>query len=415
MEKARTLNHKKEVTQATSVYMSSIVGQCQRRERVLKEQASLRSVVFLSLSTVQRMLPSSSTAGQGTITVHHTLAAVPAAPVAISAVSSGAPADLFSLDSPAVSFTQALQVENGDARWRMRATLQNMIVKLLDEATSKGGHQTWCADETSKSRKLEGEYGEAMKQLRGRITQVEEECAQTQNELTNLRLQAQDLRQLVQQAASLQAAEHSQILHASSEYQDAQALIQNAAAVLQGLSDAGRGQRGAPSFLSRQPSSRAVDLPELSDQILHPEFASQLQVPSGTAVQSVDNSARMLSLLSVATSGFAKLGAQGKLEDDAAQQEYKKLLADTNARTEMTAKEEQYSRDVHDKTEHDLDRMRSDLHGYESELTAVQGYLAQLKTSCAVVPSSPKQDDAQHREGLIRSLQTALKRLNVQV
>jgi len=416
VEKTHTLSHKKEVTQATSVYMSSVVGQCQRRERVLKEKASLRSVVFLSLSTAQRMLGSSSSAAQSPAPSQQSLTAVPVAPSVSSATSSAAPADLFSLDSPAVSFAQVAQVENGDGQWKMRATLQNMIVKLLDESTSEDGHQKWCADETGKSRKLEGEYGEAMKQLRSRIAQGEEECTNVHSELANLRLQAQDLRQLLQQAANLQSAEHSQISRASSEYQDAQALMQNAATVLQGLSNAGSGQRGAPSFLSRQPLVRTVGLPELSDQILRPKFASQLQSPSGIVAHAVDNSARTLSLLNVAMSGFAKLEARGRLEDQEAQKEYAKLLADTNTRTDMTAKEEQYSRDALDKTEHDLERMKSDLQGSETELAAVQGYLEQLKSSCAAAQSFQKtENDSQHREEQIQSLQTALRRLNVQV
>jgi len=415
IEKARMLSHKKELAQATSAYMSSVVGQCRRRERALKEQASLRSVVFLSLSTVQRIIRSSGATSRSDVIAPRSIASVPVVSSVAIPTLSGDSADLFSLDSPASSFVQVQQIQNVDAKARMRATLQSMIVKLLDEASSEDGRATWCLDETGKSHKLEGEYSDAIKQLHGRIVQGEEEVPQIQNELANLRLQAQDLKQLNQRAASLHAAEHDQILREASEYQDSQALVQNAVTVLQGFSEAGSSQRGGASFLSRRPLLPEVGLPELSDQILRPRFLSQLQAPSGIAAGAVDDHARMLSLLNVAISGYAKLEAQGRLEVETAEQEYAKLLADTDTWTNMTATEEQYSQDAHDKAEHNLERTRSDLRGYESELAAVQRYLAQLKTSCGAGPSSPTAEDSAHREQLIQSLQTALKRLTVQV
>lgn len=121
----------------------------------------------------------------------------------------------------------------------------------------------------------------------------------------------------------------------------------------------------------------------------------------------------ILSLLDIAKADFVKLGTETETQENLAAEEYDKLKKESALKKAVSKKNQEFKQMESTRLEGSLQRAKADLKSFESELSAVEKYIDELKPTCQVKGVSPEEKAAQ-REKTIKGLQEALTMLNSQ-
>jgi len=400
-QKQQEYDAAKQLNEETTKYLNDVVAACEQKAREFKERTKLRSDEITAVQEAIQILSSNQAkdlANKGSIGASFLQTQSRTHKVLRRLQNSGSTALSFlavRMQNRMISLQNGMQTAGADPFKDVRKMIQEMIVRLLNEAAEEAEHKGWCDTEMAKSEESKKQKEKDIKTLKNQIDEMEAQKAQLIDEMEQLEKDMAEMEQMTAEATAVRGKEKQQALISIKEYGDAQTLIGNAMTVLQEY----YAKKNQASFaqISAAPSMEGrPDAPGIWEE---GEYKADDTAASG-----------VIGILEIAQSDFAKLQSEAEMQEQTAAREYQNLMNDSQVKKAVFDKDIEYKQNTKVKLESALQRAKSDLAGYEKELEAVLAYIEKLKPSC--VQTDSFEDRKARREAEIKSLQEALAILN---
>jgi len=267
---------------------------------------------------------------------------------------------------------------------KVKKMIKDLIVRLMEEANEEAEHKGWCDTELSTNEQTRKEKTEAVETLHAEIDQLEASIAKLTEDISELSKAVAELDASMSEATELRTTEKATNEETIKDSGEAQTAVAQALTVLK-------------EFYAKAGDATAlIQQPEIFD-----EAYKGMGAENGGVV----------GMLEVIESDFARLEADTKSSEAAAQKEYDSFM--TDSKVDKEAK----STDIEHKTAKKQDESQAltvkneDLEGTQKELDAALAYFDKLKPSC-VDSGVSYEDRVGRRKEEIESLQEALRILN---
>jgi len=269
---------------------------------------------------------------------------------------------------------------------KVKKMIKDLITRLMEEANEEAEHKGWCDTELSTNEQTRKEKTEAVETLHAEIDQLEASIAKLSEDISDLTNAVAELDAAMAKATTIRQEEKATNAQTIADAGEAQTAVAQALTVLKEF----YAKAGEATALLQQPAPEIFDSPYKG-----------MQAENGGVV----------GMLEVIESDFARLEADTKAAEAAAQKEYDTFM--TDSKVDKAAK----TQDIEHKTakkqdeEQALTVKQSDLEGTQKELDAALAYFDKLKPSCVDAGVS-FENRVKRREEEIQSLQEALRILN---
>jgi len=291
----------------------------------------------------------------------------------------------------------ATRVE-ADPFGKVKQMIKELITRLMEEASDEAEHKSWCDTELSTNEQTRKEKTAQVEALHAEKDQLESSIAKLASEVAKLTEEIAELDAAMAEATELRTAEKAKNEETIDEAQQAQKAVAKALVILKEFyakaAEATALVQQEP--LGRLEPPRNPDIPEM--------YKSSYQGMGGEA-------GGVVGMLEVIETDFARLEADTKAAEAAAQKEYDEFMADSKA--DKAAKELEVENKNFKKQDEEqaLVVCTKSLEGTQKELTASLEYFDKLKPSCIEVGVS-YEERVERRQEEIKSLKDALKILN---
>jgi len=265
---------------------------------------------------------------------------------------------------------------------KVKRMIKELIVKLMEEAGAEAEHKAWCDTELATNAQTRKEKTAELETLYAEIDELEATIAQLSEEIKELTDAIAALNAAMAKATKLRLAEKEKNKATIADAISAQKAVENAMGVLK-------------EFYANAAEATALvqAKPEIFDS---PE---QGQQAASTGV---------IGMLEVILSDFARLEAETKAAEKAAQEDYDKFMTDSEA--DKAAKNADMDFKTSSKTdaEKSLQTQTMDKADTQEELDAAIAYFDKLKPDC-VSPGLSYEERVAQRKAEIQSLKEALQ------
>merc|ERR1719232_1839988 len=268
---------------------------------------------------------------------------------------------------------------------KVKKLIQDLIVRLMEEANEEAEHKGWCDTELAANEATRTEKTTKVESLHAEIDQLGASIAKLTEDMADLQVSISDLSAAMAQATKLRGEEKTKNEQTIKDSQDAQTAVAQALVVLKEFY-AKAGQ--ATSLLQKQPAI----------------FDSPYQGMGG-------ESGGVVAMIEVIESDFARLEAETSASEAQAQKEYDNFMTDSKVTKAQNEKDVEHKTMKKQNEEQLLQEKRGDLEGTQKELDAALAYYDKLKPSCVDAGVS-YEDRVARRQEEIESLQEALRILN---
>jgi len=377
-----------------SEYLSSLVAQCGQKSQDFESRQQLRAEELEAIQKAIEILASGSVSGMAD---KHLPAMVQS--FALRAAKSASP-----LQKNVANFLQsrAEQLQSrilsmvaakvtSDPFDKVKKMIKDLIVRLMEEANEEAEHKGWCDTELATNEATRKEKTQAVETLHAEIDQLESSIAKLTEEITELTAAVAALDKAMAEATELRTAEKAKNEETIKDATEAQAAVAQALTVLKEF----YAKAAEATSLLQQPETRP-DAPEIFDT-------------KYTGMQSENGG--VVGMLEVIESDFARLEADTKAAEEAAQKEYDSFMDDSTVDKASKNTSIEHKTAKKQDEEQALAEKKSDLEGTQKELDAALAYFDKLKPSCISTGTS-YEDRVARREEEIQSLQEALRILN---
>jgi predicted nucleic acid-binding Zn-ribbon protein len=275
---------------------------------------------------------------------------------------------------------------------KVKKMIKDLIVNLMEEATSETEHKGWCDSELVANKISRESRTADVNQLNADIEDLTAEIAQLTEDVAQLSKAIKELDEAMVTAQQDRASSKAANDQTTKEAQEAQSAVEEATALLK---DYYAKSAQATALVQQTPLDDAPDTFEKPYQGMLTEGGN------------------VLSFLEVILSDFARLESETIAAEEREEDEHKQFMFES--KKDKALKET----DVKHKSARKTDK-ESALHSAQSELKATQGqldkaiaYYEKLKPSC-VDSGITYEDRVKKREEEIQSLQEALQILTGQ-
>jgi len=269
---------------------------------------------------------------------------------------------------------------------KVKKMIKDLITKLMEEANEEAEHKGWCDTELSTNEQTRKEKTAAVETLHAEIDQLEASIAKLTEDITELTKAVAELDAAMAKATEIRQEEKATNTQTISDAGEAQTAVAQALTVLKEF----YAKAGDATALLQQPAPEIFDSPYKG-----------MQSENGGVV----------GMLEVIESDFARLEADTKAAEAAAQKEYDTFMTDSKVDKEAKTTDIEHKTAKKQDEEQALTVKKSDLEGTQKELDAALAYFDKLKPSCVDAGVS-FEDRVKRREEEIQSLQEALRILN---
>jgi len=279
----------------------------------------------------------------------------------------------------------AVRVE-ADPFKKIKKLIKDLITKLLEEANEEATHKGWCDTELGTNKQTRNEKTEMVVTLTAEIDALESSIAMLSEQITELTEAVAQIDAEVAKATAIREAEKEKNTQTISDSQEAQEAVAQALTVL------------------REFYEKAAQATAMVQQEPPPVFDEPYKGMGG-------ESGGVIGMLEVIQSDFARLEAETKAAESAAQKEYDQFMLDSDvSKTQMTQDIEHKTKLKQDQSK-SMTEKKSDLEGTQKELDAALDYYEKLKPTCVDTGIS-YEDRVAAREAEIQSLKEALQILS---
>jgi cell division septum initiation protein DivIVA len=270
--------------------------------------------------------------------------------------------------------------------------IKDLIVRLMEEATSEAEHKGWCDTELATNEKTRKAKTAAVEMLHAEIDELTASIATLTAELSELAAAIADLDKAMAEATDLRKKEKETNEETIADAQEAQTALAQALTVLK-------------EFYKK--AGEATALLQQAQQPTPPPIFDKPYRGMG------DEAGGVVGMLEVIESDFARLEADTEAAEAAAQKEYDTFMTDSKVDKEGKEQDVNYKTAKKQAEEQALTTKQSDLEGTQKELEAALAYYDKLKPSC-VNEGVSYDERVSRRKEEIESLQEALRILNGQ-
>merc|ERR1719277_2960098 len=266
---------------------------------------------------------------------------------------------------------------------KVKKMIQDLIVRLMEEANEEAEHKGWCDTELATNEQTRKEKAEDVETLHAEIDELESSIATLKLDIAELSKSVTELDSAMANATVLRKEESAVNTATVKDSQEAQTAVAEAIVVLKEFYE----KAGEATVLMQRQQRRQQPLPP-------PIFDSPYQ-----------------GLLAVIQSDFARLEAETKAAEATAQKEHDEFM--TTSKGDKAQKEksiEHKTAKVQDEQQAHTSKSE-DLEGTQKELDAALSYFDKLKPSCVDAGVS-FEDRVQRRQEEIQSLKGALRILS---
>merc|ERR1719399_2632627 len=240
--------------------------------------------------------------------------------------------------------------------------IKDLIVRLMEEANEEAEHKGWCDTELATNEATRKEKTQAVETLHAEIDQLESSIAKLSEEITELTAAVAALDKAMAEATELRTAEKAKNEETIKDATEAQSAVAQALTVLKEF----YAKAAEATSLLQQPETRP-DAPEIFDT-------------KYTGMQSENGG--VVGMLEVIESDFARLEADTKAAEEAAQKEYDSFMDDSTVDKASKNTSIEHKTAKKQDEEQALAEKKSDLEGTQKELDAALAYFDKLKPSC---------------------------------
>jgi prefoldin subunit 5 len=273
---------------------------------------------------------------------------------------------------------------------KVKKMIQDLIVRLMEEANEEAEHKGWCDTELAVNEQTRKEKAEAVESLHAEIDELESSIAQLKLDIAELSKGIKELTEAMANATTLRKEEKETNEATIKDAQEAQTAVAEAMVVLKEFYE------------------KAGDATALVQKKQYPTPPPVFDSPY-TGMQAEKGG--VVGMLEVIQADFARLEAETKAAEATAQKEYDEFM--TSSKVDKAQKEksvEHKTRKVQDETQA-LTSKTEDLEGTQKELDAALSYFDKLKPSC-VDSGVSFEDRVARRQEEIQSLKEALRILS---
>lgn len=272
---------------------------------------------------------------------------------------------------------------------KVKKMIQDLIVRLQQEANQEAEHKGWCDTELSTNKQTREEKTSSVENLHATIDSLKATIAKLSEDVSTLNKQVSEIDAAVQEATSQRADEKKTNEETIADAQAAQTALAQAMQVLKDFY-AKAGQ--ATSLLQKQ----QPEAPEIFDAAY-----KGMQSENGG----------IMGMLEVIESDFARLETETKAAESTAQHQHDKFLSDSAVDKAQKNKDIEHKTNKKISKTNDLTTSNEDLDSTQKELDAANDYFDKLKPSC-VDSGVSYEDRVARRKEEVESLQEALRILN---
>mmetsp|Transcript_61208 Transcript_61208/g.113621 ORF Transcript_61208/g.113621 Transcript_61208/m.113621 type:complete len:672 (+) Transcript_61208:55-2070(+) len=390
-----TSNTKKE----DEKYLADLTATCKRKAGDFESRQQLRTEELDAISKAIEILSSEEVSGHA----EKYLPSLIAQKKVASALAQVRGSFYGSQQSRAATFLQdraaklnsrvlsALAVRVADDPFeKVKKMIQDLIVRLMEEANEEAEHKGWCDTELSTNEQTRTEKTAAVEMLHAETDALKASIAKLTEELTVLHKDVATLQAEMAEATKLRLEEKATLAQTVKDAQEAQAAVAQALLILE-------------EFYAK--AGDATSLVQHHQQPVPPPIFDKAY--KGMAAES----GGVIAMLEVIQSDFARLEAETSAAEVAAENTYDEYMTDSKVAKAQKDKDIQHKTAEKQEDEQDLITKTSDLEGTQQELDAALAYYDKLKPSC--VDAGQSYDDrVSRRKEEIESLQEALRILN---
>jgi len=280
---------------------------------------------------------------------------------------------------------QARADTSADPFAKVKKLIQDLIVRLMEEANEEAEHKGWCDTELATNEATRKEKTSKVESLHAEIDQLQASIAKLSEDLSDLQVSVAELTKAMATATKLRGEEKEKNTATISDAQQAQTAVAQALTVLKEFyAKAGE----ATSLIQKQP--------EIFDSPY-------------TGMQSENGG--VVGMIEVIQSDFARLEAETSASEAQSQKEYDDFMSDSSVTKAQNEKDIEHKTAKKQNEEQALQEKKGDLEGTQKELDAALAYFDKLKPSC-IDSGVSYEDRVARRQEEIESLQEALRILN---
>jgi cell division septum initiation protein DivIVA len=267
---------------------------------------------------------------------------------------------------------------------KVKKMIKDLIVRLMEEANEEAEHKGWCDTELSTNEQTRKEKTEAVETLHAEIDQLEASIAKLTEDISELSKAVAELDAAMSEATELRTKEKATNEETIKDAGEAQTAVAQALTVLK-------------EFYAKAGDATAL--------IQQPEIFDSPYKGMGA------ENGGVVGMLEVIESDFARLEADTKSSEAAAQKEYDSFMTDSKVDKEAKSTDIEHKTAKKQDESQALTVKKEDLEGTQKELDAALAYFDKLKPSCVDAGVS-YEDRVGRRKEEIESLQEALRILN---
>jgi len=262
--------------------------------------------------------------------------------------------------------------------------VQDLIIRLTEEATAAAEHKGWCDTELSSNEKTRNQKTVAVESLHAEIDQLGTSFAKLTEDISELTKSIAEVDAAMADATKLRQEEKSKNSGVIKDAQEAQTAVAQAIVVLREFyAEAG----GATSLIQRKHEAYEIfDAPYRGMQ---------------------SENRGVVGMLEVIQSDFARLEADTESSEASSQQEYSTFMTDSKVDKEAKAKDVEHKSARKQDESQALTMKTQDLEATQIELDTAMAYYDKLKPSCIDASVSYEEREARRNEE-IESLKSAL-------
>jgi len=279
---------------------------------------------------------------------------------------------------------QARADTSADPFKKVKKLIQDLIVRLMEEANEEAEHKGWCDTELATNEATRKEKTAKVEALHAEIDQLQASIAKLTEELSDLSTSIAELSKAVAEATKLRGEEKTKNEITIKDSQQAQTAVAQALTVLKEF----YAKAGEATSLLQQP--------EIFDSPY-------------TGMQSENGG--VVGMIEVIQSDFARLEAETSASEAQSQKEYDDFMTDSSVNKAQMEKDVEHKTMKKQNEEQALQEKKGDLEGTQKELDAALAYYDKLKPSC-IDSGVSYEDRVARRQEEIESLQEALRILN---
>jgi uncharacterized protein YoxC len=270
---------------------------------------------------------------------------------------------------------------------KVKKMIQNLISKLMEEATSETEHKGWCDTELTTNQQTRDRKTAEVNRLTAEIEDLTAEIAQLTQDIADLATAVKELDANMASATEDRSTSKTANDTTIKEAKEAQVAVEQAMAVLKDF----YAKSAQATALAQQ--TPGEDAPETFDK----EYKGMLT-----------NGGNVVDFLEVILSDFSRLESETASAEATEQEEYEKFMF--HSKKDKALKENESAHKAETKTNRE-----SDLHSADTELKTTQeqldkavAYYEKLKPTC-VDSGITYEERVKRRNDEIQSLQEALK------